>query len=729
MTLQEVVQCIQESQQLAESDPAAALQKNRALFLALICQDKAYLVPEAEVSSEALEQKLFRPYIAPAQEGDPRLFLRVFSHEEPALSFSEQQGHGQICAIDGVELAQLAKTYFLRGAYGFLLNDGSVWTAISFPEFLTTFYKEILGDESLARPEFIALIQFINMVRQNYAYHIQVGRQTVRDAGSPIQTRFIDRPNNIWTAEPGDWLYEECRLEHLMQACGDSGDAVVFIKTSKCDLKIQPAYLRAALCAAGLVDRRTQPDLNFHTDAIALDYRIQDFDLDRVPLQCQLAELPKLEKTKEEESSVDEIQPHTEKKLPKFFTDLLSKWKALKKASEPVEDVLDVPEKEKEEPVVKADKKPLRLDSKLMIKGFLAAACLLVLIAFMGQLFKPSPRDNLEEAIANGDAAQTVTFYEECIDRDPDSREELLQILASDLVTSLDQYAADEITANQLADKISSYEEIPELRTKCSSVYDQASALEQSKTAFNDGLIETSMVGRLTAWQRVIDADTGSKVAMKSALEENSDIYKVLVFEEVEEMDRGAALSALMLLQSYYPNDKDVAEGIQAWRKETASQEIPSSVGNPPSDSDSETDWPISVGDIYVESNQHGGYDLYIPWQNKSGESITGLLFTVTALDKNGNPVFSTTKNENGEEITYHQYIADAGSGPYPDGFIMPDNAYWPSAWVTNSSISSVRLDGIWVQYEDKSKDSWTYTRTPEESSNSTENTDEHPVS
>ena len=65
MTLQEVVQRVRVSQQLAGTDPAAALGKNRALFLDFIRQDRAYIVPEAEVSEEALEQKLFRPYTAP----------------------------------------------------------------------------------------------------------------------------------------------------------------------------------------------------------------------------------------------------------------------------------------------------------------------------------------------------------------------------------------------------------------------------------------------------------------------------------------------------------------------------------------------------------------------------------------------------------------------------------------------------------------------------------------
>ena len=71
MTLKEVAQRIQVSQQQAERDPAGALKKNRDLFLDLIRQDQAFIIPEAVVSQEALEQKLFRPYIAPAQEGDP----------------------------------------------------------------------------------------------------------------------------------------------------------------------------------------------------------------------------------------------------------------------------------------------------------------------------------------------------------------------------------------------------------------------------------------------------------------------------------------------------------------------------------------------------------------------------------------------------------------------------------------------------------------------------------
>lgn len=727
MTLKEVAQRIQVSQQQAERDPAGALKKNRDLFLDLIRQDQAFIIPEAVVSQEALEQKLFRPYIAPAQEGDPRLFLRVFSHLDPATVFAEQQGQNQVCEIDGVELVQLAKTYFLRGTYGFLLNDGSAWTAIAFPDLLTEFYKEILGDESLGRPDFISLIQFINMVRQNYAYNIQAGRPAVYDVENRTQARFTDKPNDIWSSE-GDWVYEDCKLEHLMMASGASNDTFIHIKTAKCDMRIQPAYLRAALCAAGMGDRRTQPDLNFHTESIALDYRMQDFDLERFPLQCELAELPRLDDEPEPEPPATEEPPKKKEKpkaqMPGFIALLLAKFKNLGKEEppkEPAEDVLDVPPEEtlteEKPPEPELEKKRYNLDPKLMVKLFFGAAFLIILVAVIMQVMKPTPIDDLKEAVEAGNTAAAVELYDECISRDPECREELLQLFAADLQASLDGYAADTVTANQLAEKINNYKTISVLQEKCDAAYLQASDLEQSKTNYNKGLVETSMVARLTAWRGVIIEDIGSMTAMKNALETNADLYKGLMFEEIKGMDRGPALSALMLLQSYYPNDKDVVDNIQDWRDQMAAQQIPDSVDGPPAGTGSQEDWPITMGEISVQYNGTG-YDLYIPWQNTSGRPMNGPLFAVTALDADGVPVVSTIVKEDGTSFSYSQYVADAGPGPYEDGFVWPETAYWENVWVTDQRIESVRLDSISINYTDGSDEDpvdWSYTATGEE--------------
>lgn len=728
MTLREVVQRIQASQQLAETDPAAALQENRALFLDLLRQDQAYIVPDAEVSQEALDQKLFRPCIAPAQEDDPRLFLRVFSHEEPAAAFAERQGRSQICQIDGVELAQLAKTYFLRGAYGFLLNDGSVWTALSFPDFLTGFYQDILGDPSLARPEFVALIQFINMVRQNYAYHIQAGRLTVQNAEKPLTLRFTDRPDALWTGDAGEWLYEDCKIDHLIRASKESNGVVLHIRTARIDLKIQPAYLRAALCAAGLDGQNTQLSLDFHTDAIALDYRMQDFDRERLPLQEQLAELPRPDEP--EPKSEPEAPPEPKKKpkepgqmkakLAGIFaaaTALFHKKKPDPEPDQPAEDDAQGPASEGGEPATELakEKKKFTLSPKLMVKGFALAAFLIVAIAFISAVLTPAPRDELEKALESGDYTATVEYYEKCVDRDPGSREELLQLLAADLGTKLAAYAADEIPAKQLAEVINTYSSISAMEDKCSAVYDQAADLEQSKTSYQKGLVETSIIARLRAWQGVIPEDTGSMTAVQTALTQNADAYKQMGIEETKSMKTAPAIAALTLLQTYYPGDKEVTDAILERKLEDSKpgQDIPSSVDGPLDDTVAEANWPVAVGEPSVVYNSEtGSYDLYIPWENISGGEIESICFLVTALDANGQPVVSSGYNEDGEPVEYSQYLANMPSGPYEAGYQMPDNGYWQSAFTTDQDIASVRLDSVWVQIDGAGQ---TYIPTQEE--------------
>lgn len=737
MTLREVVQRIQASQQMAETDQAAALRENRALFLDLLRQDRAYIIPEAEVSQEAMDQKLFRPYIAPAQEDDPRLFLRVFSHEEPATAFAERQGRSQVCQIDGVELAQLAKSYFLRGAYGFLLNDGSVWTALSFPDFLIDFYQEVLGDPSLARPEFVALVQFINMVRQNYAYHIQAGRLTVQNAEKPLIIRFADRPNDLWTEDPGEWVYEDCKIEHLLRASKEANGVIIHIKTTKVELKVQPAYLRAALCAAGLDGQTAQPDLDFHTDAIALDYRMQDFDLERFHLHEQLAELPK-----PDEPDTETVEPDKDEKPPKGKGQLIVKLTGILSAISMIfHKKEDASGKEKpaddgsdgQAPAAKltkeGEKKKLKLEPKRMVRGFALAAFLIVAIAFISTLLKPVPRDQLEKALTVGDHEQVVEYYNDCTGRDPGSREELLQLLATALDDGLAAYAADEIPATELAEMISTYSAISAMEDKCTAVYNQASSLEKSKTAYQKGLLETSIVARLQAWQNVIQEDTGSTAAMKAALSENKDAYKELVFQESEDMGTASAIAALTLLQSYYPGDKEVTDAILVRKLEDSrpSQEIPSSVDGPLEDPMTEDTWPVAVGELRVKYNsENGSYDLYIPWENISGTEIESICFLVTALDADGHPVISSGYDENGEPVQYSQYLANMPSGTYEAGYQMPDNGFWQSAFTTEQEITQVRLDSVWVQVDGEGR---TYTPVSEESEDDNAEKDSNPLS
>lgn len=704
MTIKEIVQRIQESQRMASNDPARALQLNRALFVDLARQDELYIVPEAEVSPEALAQKLFRPYIGPAQENDPRLFLRVFSHQETAETFAARVKRNQICKLDGVEMIQLAKFYFLRGVYGFLLNDGQTWAAISFPDFLADCYRDILGDSNLVRPEYVTIIQFINMVRQNRYYHIQVGRQNLVDAKRPCQVRFLDRPDNIWSPDQGEWFYEECSVKDLIQAAGMGENTVIYIRASKTDLEISPAKLRAALCATGLAEPGTQFDLDFHTDAIALDYRMEDFDLERLPFQAELAELPKVESDPEPEE-----KPKKKRVRSSLFARLFTK----KEKPTPEEDILDVSEPEPEPkpepkaPAEKADKAKRAvgkmLSPKLMVRFFFLLAFLIIVIAILAQVFKPVPREEFEKALNTGDYTTAAELYEKCIVANPDNKEELLQIMAMLLDEQLAAYADDQITANQLAETITGCEKIPAMATKCDAVYLQAAALEQSKLTYQEGLLETSMSKRLSIWRGVTAEDTGSQRSMRKSLDDNIGLYKSFIFTEAEQMEVGDALKTLNLLQSYYPNDNEIAREIKEWLDKVSQPAQDPLPGDPDYVPGQGEALPVAVEDVYVTVEEAGHYDLHIKWTNTSGKTIEKATFSVTPLDAYGNPVASNPEGG----ASYSEFIA-ISQGPYEDGFEMPDTFFWPDAWInTEAEIKAFTLNSIQIWYSDKEDDNW----------------------
>lgn len=700
MTLKEIVRRIQESQRMAGSDPGQALKLNRELFVDLVRQDELYIVPEAGVSAEALEQKLLRPYIGPAQENDPRLFLRIFSHRDAAEAFSARLDRDQICKLDGVEMIQLAKFYFLRGVYGFLLNDGQTWAAISFPDFLTDCFRDILGDPALARPEYVAIIQFINMVRQNRYYHIQVGRQDVVDAGKPIQIRFLDKPDNIWSSERGEWIYEECSIKDLVQAAGLPETGIIYIRTSKTDLELSPTKLRAVLCATGLADMGTQFDLDFHTEAIALDYRLEDFDVERLPFQTELAELPRVESEPESE----EPPRKKKEKKPGIFAKLFAKRE--KSVPEPEEEVLDVPEPPPEEKSPEKPEKTKNVLGKLftpkrMVKLFFWLAFLIIAAAIISNVFKSAPIDKLEKALTDGDYARAVDICDKYIAVDPKDQEQMLQIMGAILDEKLAAYADDQITANQLAEVITACEKLSALINKCDAVYTQAAALERSKTTYREGLVETSMSKRLSIWKGVIAEDTGSQRSMRANLDENASLYKSFIFAEANQMEIGKALSTLSLLQSYYPNDNEIAKETKEWLDKVSKPTGDPLPGDPSVGSESIQAMPVIVSDVYVTEEEVGHYDLHIKWRNQSGKLIKKALFTVTPLDAEGDPVVSNPS----EGTSYAKYNAIFGE-PCEDGFEMPDGLFWPDAWVnTDSEIVAFRLDFIQVWYNED--DSW----------------------
>ena len=165
MTLDTINQMVADIQDMASSDEGKAVVLRDDLFSLLLKRDEFYIVsPNKDVSPELLKKKSFRPFISSAAEGDPHLFLRIFTEEQLASKL------GIAVKITSLELTQLIKFWFLRGVYGVLLNDGATWVVIPIPV-LSNLFCEIAQLEK-SDPDYVAVVELANDIRINSYSHI-----------------------------------------------------------------------------------------------------------------------------------------------------------------------------------------------------------------------------------------------------------------------------------------------------------------------------------------------------------------------------------------------------------------------------------------------------------------------------------------------------------------------------------------------------------------------------
>ena len=150
-------------QALAQTDPAKALQETQRLFFTLVQSDSIFITPMRTLKPELFQKRSFRPFTAPIDGGNEDLYIRIFSDRKLVAKFVMEHEIDPTCVaeLNGIELMQLAKYWFVRGVTGFILNDGAKWITITTPDFLKVIYEELLGQSQKYNQEFVDLIQFI----------------------------------------------------------------------------------------------------------------------------------------------------------------------------------------------------------------------------------------------------------------------------------------------------------------------------------------------------------------------------------------------------------------------------------------------------------------------------------------------------------------------------------------------------------------------------------------
>ena len=160
ISLENVSQAILALQNM-DMDADTLLQKTKEFFFLLFQEDSFFIIAaDASISDDALQNKAVLPYTASiTPEGDAQ-YLRLFSHKDAAMQYlSELKLPEKNCVpISSLETVQLAKFWFLRGVRGFVLNDGSPWVAISFPDYLQMVFQNLLEAPELYRQEYVDFI-------------------------------------------------------------------------------------------------------------------------------------------------------------------------------------------------------------------------------------------------------------------------------------------------------------------------------------------------------------------------------------------------------------------------------------------------------------------------------------------------------------------------------------------------------------------------------------------
>ena len=93
-------------------------------------------------------------------------FLRLYTHKELADNFTKSKDEMSILNVSVVETAQLAKTFFLRGGNGFILNEGDKWISISFTDYLELFFRCIKSEEDMFSQECADIISCFNEINE-----------------------------------------------------------------------------------------------------------------------------------------------------------------------------------------------------------------------------------------------------------------------------------------------------------------------------------------------------------------------------------------------------------------------------------------------------------------------------------------------------------------------------------------------------------------------------------
>lgn len=640
------------------------------------------------------------PYATPFKTDSKRLFLRLFSHKGVAERYRSRNEEVEIVSLSLEETMQLAKTMFLRGVYGYLLNEGDKWIQISLPNYLHLFLSRVMHADNSYNEPCVQVISFLNELRRNSEYRYGA----ICPAASNGETAGEwSGPDGICLIQPdaaalpgADYVAKPISVQSLYHIPKDTVRIITLEET----FEVSALLLQGGLDYCGFHrDKDSEPFVSDYFDEpvpIAIeeqDWHTNDLSLAFEPAAPSIPEEPP-ETTSEPEGEQQKGKPLIS--LPPFLTSLLSKGKDLLKRE--VEEETIEEEREEEEPDVGIeepfDEEAAKENAgkwKKKLPVFIACLCVLLIIGSIAGVVAVRhhrQQERLEQFYSYVDAREYGNAY--TIYNESNLGSNANGYLSEHLDSLVIKYANNELSAEELSASIQSLANFPSLEQNLEIAKLTAAKLEASKNAYVQGKECEDVFGKLDLWRQVVDLDSVNYVAVQKAVKENRDAYVEELNSQITRYStllRDFAKARYEVLAYWYP-DSEPAANWSGYYQEDGRAQL--------------TFFPISISSLKIEQQPDRYWSLYIDWKNTSVKTIQEVCFVVVALDESGNYV------TNQDSIGTWTIFEARDSASYSPGEGAPSSDYKWSHVFYGSSVASVQLTAVNITYADGSTSSYT---------------------
>lgn len=687
----------------------------------IYCGDKLFLIIEDG-----------QPYCKSLN--DTGRFLRIYTHEDLAKCYIEKRDGLNILSVSVVESIQLAKTFFLKGGNGFILNEGDKWISISFADYLELFFQRIKSEEDMFNRKCANVISLLNEITFNNNFVALMNNKELANIDGYCYVFSKDIDNTEFIKEGGEFSLQPLGISDLFDLTSDlyvitTDDKVSYAKSLIFDALSYCGYDESSDLAFIEQKPFKESEADWHTTDISLNFYKKDSIeevVDDSAIEEETEDIAFTDNVQEKEDVLEEISQqlslkerfnnnvllsikHKVSLLQNKMTDRKhNRWLFFKKKDSAIQ-ITDLENNDD----IKIDKKSsdnmeenpcdnieqskhshrinkFKLKPKMSMKKSIIALFVLAILGCIGvSLIQYNNYNRAYESfcsfIDSSDYGNAYAIYnEENLHAKAD------EYIKDNLNKKLLSYANDEISIEALKASMQSLANFPTMQQELEVARLTATKLENSKNAYKAGVDAASIYDKLDNWRQVIELDAINYAVVQDDVKQNQLDYESELKKDIEYYStriRDYAKARYEVLVYWYP-ESDVAD---EW------------FGKFQSDNTSLLSiYPIVIYDIDVNQSVDSYWNLKISWKNKSVKTIQSIRFSLVAVDEQGNIMVCSDYQGSWtvfDALDPHRY--EPGDGSF-------DKDYrWSKAFY-GSLLADVRLTGVYIEYADGSTASYT---------------------